>query len=96
MKPINNTHFYFIFFAIIVGAFFYSSKGILIKMMYGEGLDANAVLVLRMGVAFPFYVVSVLMMRRSLTGISFKDWIAMLILGLIGSAIVQKESRLGF
>ena len=60
-------------------------------MMYGEGLDANAVLVLRMGVAFPFYVVSALMMRRSLTGISFKDWIAILILGLIGSAIVQKR-----
>lgn len=39
-----------------LGAIFFSSKGILIKFAYGEGVDTETLLALRMGLSVPVYV----------------------------------------
>ncbi|WP_413700166.1 DMT family transporter [Psychromonas sp. KJ10-10] len=44
-------------FLALLGTLLFSLKSIFIKFAYAQGLDANSVLVLRMAIAVPFYVV---------------------------------------
>ncbi|BDS05915.1 hypothetical protein NT6N_09550 [Oceaniferula spumae] len=80
---------------VILGSFLFSSKGILVKMMYAEGLDPSAVLALRMSVALPFYLTSAILMRRSLRKISAKDWLAISGLALIGYFLCSLVNFIG-
>ena len=87
MKPTTTTTTlsqYLIPATVILGAFLFSSKGIFTKMMYAEGLNASSILALRMSAALPFYLVGVFMIRRTLSGISIKDWLTMAGLSMIG------------
>ena len=50
----------------LFGTLLFSLKSIFIKFAYAQGLDANAVLVFRMAIAVPFYIVilSYLLIKR--------------------------------
>jgi len=39
------------------GAILFSAKGVIIKLAYAEGIDAETLLALRMGLSLPFYIV---------------------------------------
>jgi len=80
---------------VILGSFLFSSKGIVVKMMYAEGLTPAGVLALRMCVALPFYLIAALMMRRSLAGISLRDWLAISGLALIGYFVCSLVNVMG-
>jgi drug/metabolite transporter (DMT)-like permease len=69
---------------VMLGAFMFSSKGIFVKMMYAEGLTPTGVLALRMAVALPFYLVTMLLLGRELFTIRSKDWFAIMALSFIG------------
>lgn len=69
---------------VMLGSFLFSSKGIFVKMMYDEGLNPTGVLALRMTVAFPFYLIPMVLLGRQLLMIRVKDWFAIMALSLIG------------
>jgi len=94
MKSTNKKTF-FISSIIILGAFLFSSKGVLTKLMYEEGLTAGAILAIRMATALPFYLISSLMMRHSLSKVSAKDWSLMFVLALIGYCFCSWINTMG-
>ena len=69
---------------VMLGAFLFSTKGIFVKLMYAEGLSPSGVLALRMSVALPFYLIPVLLMRKSILSIGIRDWTAMAALAFVG------------
>lgn len=71
------------------GATLFSTKSILIKLAYAQGLDAETTLALRMILALPFYFVigAHAMMSMKASGTTFPDmklWLRVIGVGLIG------------
>lgn len=68
------------------GAILFSTKGVIIKLAYAEGLDAEAVLALRMAFSLPIYGIiaglAVARMRRR--GIALPGWSLTLRAGAVG------------
>lgn len=69
---------------VMLGAFLFSSKGILIKQLYAEGLNPSGALALRMSLALPFYLIPMLLMGRDIFAIPIKDWVRMAALAFWG------------
>jgi drug/metabolite transporter (DMT)-like permease len=73
-----------VFFALFA-AIGFSAKAILIKLAYLEHVDAITLLALRMVFAVPFFVfVAIWIKRRDAEALGKKDWIVVLVLGLLG------------
>ncbi len=73
------------FLFAVIGAVGFSFKAILAKLMYGYGLDASAVMTLRMGYALPFFILmGVIAQRRAKTPISQRDWGWLIVLAILG------------
>ncbi len=71
------------------GATLFATKGILIKLAYAEGIDAETTLALRMILALPFYLVIGLHAFRTMTqsGEALPDrplWLRMIAVGVLG------------
>lgn len=68
-----------------LGAVAASAKAIIVKLAYRHGVDATALLALRMLVAFPFFVVMGLWAaRRADTSLTLHDWLQVAGLGFAG------------
>ena len=68
-----------------LGAVAASAKAIIVKLAYRHGVDATALLALRMLIAFPFFVVMGLWAaRRADTCLSLCDWLQVAGLGFAG------------
>ena len=73
-----------VIFAVFAAVGF-SAKAILIKLAYIEQVDAITLLALRMAFALPFFVVAAVWVnRKNSIPLSQKDWIAVVVLGLLG------------
>lgn len=73
-----------VFFALIASVGF-SAKAILIKLAYLDHVDAITLLALRMVFSVPFFVIIALWAnRRHAERLKQQDWIAVVILGLLG------------
>src|SRR4029453_11029392 len=71
------------------GATLFATKGILIKLAYAEGIDAETTLALRMILALPFYLVIGLHAFRTMKqgGEALPDrplWLRMIAVGILG------------
>lgn len=70
---------------VALGAIMFSSKGIMVKLLYAEGLSPTGVLAVRMGVALPFYIIPLFYYVKSLRSVATgRDWAAMAGLSFIG------------
>lgn len=67
MRLIANKNLLIGFILAIFGTLLFSLKSIFIKFLYQQGLDADAVLVLRMALALPIYVIILLWLLRHKT-----------------------------
>ncbi|MGV8959311.1 MAG: DMT family transporter [Stenotrophomonas sp.] len=68
-----------------VGAIAASGKAVIVKLAYRHGVDATALLALRMLIAFPFFVVMGLWAaRRARTPLTAGDWLQVALLGFTG------------
>jgi drug/metabolite transporter (DMT)-like permease len=86
------------FFLAIFGTLLFSLKSIFIKFLYQQGLDANAVLVLRMVLALPIYLVILLWLLRDQTKPSTLDFATMrsiLVLGFLGYYLASLLDLMG-
>jgi len=73
---------------IFVGSVFFSAKAVMVKLSYIHDVDAITILTLRMLFALPFYIVILVWNRKRLLEakdtITKKDWINVLIMGIVG------------
>lgn len=71
---------------VFTGAVMFSAKAVLIKLAYRHPVDAISLLTLRMLMALPFYIiVSVyLSVRTKPTKLKRKDYLSILVLGMLG------------
>lgn len=68
-----------------LGAVLFSAKAIIVKLIYRYGVNAEAVLALRMGLALPFFVAIALWQQRSASlSISAHQWARLIGVGLLG------------
>lgn len=74
------------FLLAILGTALFSLKSIFIKLAYAEGLNADSVLMLRMAIAFPIYLLILLwlMKHQTMPGAVKQKWLAIVGLGFIG------------
>lgn len=72
------------FFLAIFGTLLFSLKSIFIKFLYQQGLDANAVLVMRMILAMPIYIIILIWLLRYQTRPSTLDFVTLRSIFLLG------------
>jgi drug/metabolite transporter (DMT)-like permease len=68
----------------VIAAFGFSFKAIFVKLAYPYGVDAVTLLVLRMGFALPVFAWVGFVASRSAPALSGRDWVAIMLLGLLG------------
>jgi drug/metabolite transporter (DMT)-like permease len=67
-----------------LGAVFFAGKAIIVKLAYRHGVDPVTLIMLRMAVALPFFVLLALWAGRGRAPLSGRDWLAVFGLGFIG------------
>ncbi len=72
------------FVYVVIGAFLFSSKGVLIKLAYNESVDSLTVLTFRMVFAAPFYLLFAFKPLPENNIVIRKDIITLVLLGIIG------------
>jgi drug/metabolite transporter (DMT)-like permease len=70
----------------VVGVVFFSAKSILVKMAYVYDVDTVTLLLIRMGIALPFYIVIAVIesFRKKNDRLILKDYLKLLLLGILG------------
>ncbi|MCX6181654.1 MAG: DMT family transporter [Bacteroidetes bacterium] len=74
------------YFLAISAAVMFSSKAVMIKLSYEYDVDRLTILTLRLGFAFPIYVIinTLRSKKEDTTTVSSKDWLLIIFLGFIG------------
>jgi drug/metabolite transporter (DMT)-like permease len=75
------------FLITILGAVFFSTKAILVKLAFkSTGVDAVTLLTLRMLFSLPFYLVAARLVakKESIVSLTIKEWIYLMLLGIFG------------
>ncbi|MFC5050596.1 DMT family transporter [Rubritalea spongiae] len=80
---------------VILGSFLFCAKGIIVKLMYAEGLVPSSVMALRMLTATPVFVVMVALHWKKLTTIRRRDWGLMGLLAFIGYYLCSLVNMIG-
>jgi drug/metabolite transporter (DMT)-like permease len=86
------------FFLAIFGTLLFSLKSIFIKFLYQQGLDANAVLVLRMTLALPIYLMILLWLLRyekNPSPLNFVTLKSIFLLGFLGYYLASLLDLMG-
>ncbi|MDA3893664.1 MAG: DMT family transporter [Salinivirgaceae bacterium] len=86
MNP-KSKHYSTIAFGLAaVGVVLFSAKAIMVKMAYGYDIDTLSLLLIRMGIALPFYIIIALFESRRKTNMKLmpKDYLFLTILGFLG------------
>lgn len=86
------------FFLAIFGTLLFSLKSIFIKFLYQQGLDANSVLVLRMALALPLYLLILFWILRYDTRtspVNFATLRSILLLGFLGYYLASLLDLMG-
>lgn len=68
----------------LVGAILFSSKAVMVKLMYGFEVDKLTLMLLRMGFALPIYLVIAFKDKQESSPVNRKDWVGLIFLGVIG------------
>lgn len=72
-------------FFVLISAIGFSAKAVLIKLAYKYKIDATTLLFLRMAFATPFFLtVGIYKSKSEKSKLSYKDWVAVLLLGFLG------------
>ncbi len=68
----------------IAGVLLFSTKAVIVKLMYQYDVDAMGALLLRMGFALPIYLFFLFLDRKALFTVSKKDFLIILLMGFLG------------
>lgn len=85
----NEKSKYYTAIAFILAAFgvvFFSAKAVLVKMAYSYNIDTVTLLLIRMGIALPFYTLVALFesRKKNTNNLLLKDYLFIIILGFLG------------
>jgi drug/metabolite transporter (DMT)-like permease len=81
---------------VMVGAVAFSSKAVLVKLAYKEGIDALNLLTLRMVFALPFYLlIAYFTSKRMAYRLSTKDFLLVGLMGILGYYLASLFDFLG-
>ena len=81
---------------VMVGAIAFSSKAVLVKLAYLEGIDALNLLTLRMLFALPFYLLIAYFANRQATyRLTKKDFLLVAVMGILGYYLASLFDFLG-
>ncbi|PQJ29104.1 hypothetical protein BSZ32_11780 [Rubritalea profundi] len=69
---------------VILGSFLFCAKGIVVKLMFAEGLTPSGVMALRMLTATPVFMIMLALRWKNISKISRKDWGLMALLSFAG------------
>lgn len=72
------------FIYVLIGAFLFSSKGVIIKLAYNESVDSLTVLTFRMILSAPFYLIFSFKPLAPTSANNSKDIVVLIILGIVG------------
>lgn len=68
----------------VAGVLLFSTKAVIVKLMYQFDVDAMGALLLRMGFALPIYLFFLFLDRKALLSVSKKDLLMITIMGFLG------------
>ncbi len=84
----NNKEYLLGMFLVITGAIAFSAKAVMIKLAYGYGshIDAISLMMLRMLMSLPFFIIIAAISSRNTkqSSLTFKEWRMIFILGIVG------------
>lgn len=87
-KPEHKRDYYLGIIFVIIGAIAFSAKAVMIKFAYayGANVDPISLMMLRMVMALPFFLVVAFWTNRNSSHepLSRKDWVAIILLGILG------------
>lgn len=69
---------------VITGSLLFCSKGIIVKLLYAEGITPSGVLALRMISSLPFFILMIAQLGRGAFSVQLKDWGLMAALSFVG------------
>lgn len=74
------------FILAAIGVIFFSAKAILVKMAYAYQVDTVSLLLIRMGIALPFYIIIAALesRRKKRNKLKLNDYIFLILLGSLG------------
>jgi len=87
MKALLNRNYNLIAVLLaLFGIFFFSAKSILVKMAYEFNVDSVSLLLIRMGIALPFYLViaGIETYRKKDSQLKTNDYFLLILLGILG------------
>jgi drug/metabolite transporter (DMT)-like permease len=90
----SSRHAWGVLFAV-VSAIGFSTKAIFVKLAYMEPIDAVTLLALRMAFSAPFFMFAMFLRDERAEVLRGKDWLAILLLGLVGYYLASFLDFLG-
>ncbi|WP_234406090.1 EamA family transporter [Methylobacillus glycogenes] len=94
MPSIFSKHTLGLLFAL-VSAIGFSAKAIFVKLAYVDQIDATTLLALRMIMSVPFFVVAIFWQKQGAAALHGRDWLGVLLLGLLGYYLASMLDFLG-
>ena len=79
----------------LLSALGFSAKAIFVKLAYVESVDAVTLLALRMAFSVPFFVFAMFHGQAQAAPMTWRDWLAVLLLGLVGYYLASYLDFLG-
>lgn len=90
----SRQHMFGVMFALF-SAIGFSAKAIFVKLAYVEPIDAVTLLALRMAFSVPFFVFAMFHGQAQAAPMTRRDWLAVLLLGLVGYYLASYLDFLG-
>lgn len=90
----SRQHMFGVAFALL-SALGFSAKAIFVKLAYVESVDAVTLLALRMAFSVPFFVFAMFHGQAQAAPMTRRDWLAVLLLGLVGYYLASYLDFLG-
>lgn len=94
LPSIFSKHTLGLLFAL-VSAIGFSAKAIFVKLAYVDQIDATTLLALRMIMSVPFFVVAIFWQKQGAAALHGRDWLGVLLLGLLGYYLASMLDFLG-
>jgi len=95
----NENNYLIASVVVLIGAIFFSTKAIFVKLAYGYGIDSVSLLTLRMAFSFPIFLGIGFWSARKKTGKQYvmtrKDWMLTVLFGVMGYYVASLLDFLG-
>ena len=98
-NPIKKNEYLIGSITVLIGAIFFSTKAVFVKLAYQHEIDSVSLLTLRMAFSFPFFLLIGFWSSRKKTEAQYvmttKDWLLTILFGVIGYYVASLLDFLG-